>query len=90
MWGPIYDWLPDQDHGSAIMLTLQYMLMQTVGDKIYLLPAWPQNWGSRFRLHAPNRTVIEGEVKDGRLMSLKVTPQSRQKDVVIPPAFRSH
>jgi hypothetical protein len=90
MWGPNYDWLPDQDHGSAIMLTLQYMLLQTVGDKIYLLPAWPQNWGSRFRLHAPNRTVIEGEVKDGRLKSLKVTPQSRQKDVVIPPVFRSN
>jgi hypothetical protein len=66
------------------------MLLQTVGDKIYLLPAWPGNWGSRFRLHAPNRTVIESEVKDGRLKSLKVTPQSRQKDVVIPPAFRSN
>ena len=26
MWGPNYDWLPDQDHGSNIMLTLQPML----------------------------------------------------------------
>ena len=27
MWGPNFDWLPDQDHGSNIMLTLQNMLL---------------------------------------------------------------
>jgi hypothetical protein len=82
MWGPNYDWLPDQDHGSALMLTLQYMLLQTVGEKIYLLPAWPRDWNAKFKLHAPGRTVLEGEVKEGKLTSLEVTPKSRRKDVV--------
>ena len=66
MWGPNYDWLPDQDHGSNIMLTLQAMLIRPVGDKIYLLPAWPKTWNARFKLHAPARTVVEGEVRERR------------------------
>jgi len=86
MWGPNYDWLPDQDHGSAIMLTLQHMLLQTVDQKIYLLPAWPKNWNAKFRLHAPARTVLEGEVREGRLIALKVTPAARRSDVVLKPS----
>jgi hypothetical protein len=31
------------------------MLMQTVGRKILLLPAWPKNWNADFKLHAPLR-----------------------------------
>jgi len=27
-WGPNFDWVPDQDHGSAACMALQYMLMQ--------------------------------------------------------------
>jgi len=27
-WGPNFDWIPDQDHGSAACIALQYMLMQ--------------------------------------------------------------
>ncbi len=77
MWGPNYDWLPDQDHGSNIMLTLQAMLIRPVGDKIYLLPAWPKAWNARFKLHAPGRTVVEGEVRNGELVDLQVTPAAR-------------
>ncbi len=84
MWGPNYDWLPDQDHGSNILLTLQNMVLQPVGDKIHLLPAWPTDWNVRFRLKAPKRTTVEGEYRDGRLLWLKVDPPERAKDVVLP------
>jgi len=83
MWGPNYDWLPDQDHGSNIMLTLQAMIIRPVGDKIYLLPAWPKTWSARFKLHAPARTVVEGEVRNGELVDLQVTPASRRRDVIL-------
>ena len=83
MWGPNYDWLPDQDHGSNIMLTLQQMLMATAGDKIILLPAWPAEWNVKFKLHAPQNTTIEGVYRNGRLERLQVMPESRRKDVQI-------
>jgi hypothetical protein len=83
MWGPNYDWLPDQDHGSNIMLTLQAMLIRPVGDKIYLLPAWPKTWSARFKLHAPARTIVEGEVRNGELVDLQVTPVERRRDVIV-------
>jgi hypothetical protein len=89
MWGPNYDWLPDQDHGSNIMLTLQAMLLRPVGRTIYLLPAWPADWSARFKLHAPARTVVEGEVRSGALVDLRVTPASRRQDVVVWPARQS-
>jgi hypothetical protein len=85
MWGPNYDWLPDQDHGSNIMLTLQAMLIRPVGNRIYLLPAWPRTWNARFKLHAPARTVIEGQVRNGQLVDLRVTPPARRADVVVGP-----
>ena len=88
-WGPNYDWMPDQDHGSVIMATLQRMVMQCEGDKILLLPAWPKNWDVNFKLHAPKQTTIECQVKNGKIVKLAVTPESRRKDVVIaepPPA----
>lgn len=83
MWGPNYDWLPDQDHGSNIMLTLQSMVLQTAGDRIYLLPAWPAEWNVAFKLHAPRKTVVEGFYRDGKLQRLEVSPPERQRDVVV-------
>ncbi len=84
MWGPNYDWLPDQDHGSNIMLTAQHMLMATVGDKIILLPAWPKDWDVSFKLHAPRQTVVECVYRGGKVERLVVTPESRRKDVQLP------
>ncbi len=89
MWGPNFDWLPDQDHGSNIMLTLQNMLLFADGQKIELLPAWPREWNVWFKLHAPQQTVVEGKVANGRLTELKVTPASRRKDVVLPEQMQS-
>jgi hypothetical protein len=82
-WGPTSDWVPDQDHGGVLMKTLQAMALQTDGDKIYVLPAWPKDWDVSFKLHAPKRTVVEVEYRNGQVASLRVTPESRGKDVVL-------
>jgi hypothetical protein len=82
-WGPNLNWVPDQDHGSVIMIALQRMLMQCDGDTIRLVPAWPKDWNANFKLHAPKNTTVEGRVENGKLTDLKVTPESRRKDVVI-------
>jgi alpha-L-fucosidase 2 len=83
-WGPNYDWVPDFDHGSVSQLALQTMLVQTVGEKILLFPAWPADrWNVTFKLHVSGQTVVEGELKDGALIHLSVTPAARRKDVVV-------
>lgn len=83
MWGPNFDWLPDQDHGSNLLLTLQHMVLTAEGEKIRLLPAWPREWNVRFKLHALRQTVLEGEWRDGKMTALKVTPEERRKDVEV-------
>ncbi len=83
-WGPNFDWVPDQDHGGNILLTTQLMLLQSDGEKLLLLPAWPKTWDVHFKLHAPQNTVVECEYKKGKITELKVTPESRRKDVVLP------
>lgn len=84
-WGPNYDWTPDQDHGGVLMKTFQSMLMQVdpYSDKIYLCPAWPKDWSAEFKLHAPQNTTVEGKLQDGKLIELKVIPESRKRDVKI-------
>ena len=58
MWGPIYDGVPDTDHGANIIHQLQEMVMQVRDGKIYLLPAFPKEWDVSFRLHPDRNTVI--------------------------------
>jgi hypothetical protein len=82
-WGPNYDWIPDQDHGGVLLKAVQAMLIQTDGRKIFLLPAWPRDWDVDFKVHAPYRTVLEGQVRHGQITQLKVTPPSREKDIEI-------
>ena len=82
-WGPNYDWTPDQDHGGVLLKAVQAMLMQTDGKKIFLLPAWPKDWDVDFRLHAPYRMVVEGQVLSGKITRLKVTPAARRSDIQI-------
>lgn len=81
-WGPGHDWVPDHNWGGSGMIGLQEMLMQTVEEKIYLFPAWPKEWDVDFKLHAPQNTVIEGQMVDGKLTGLRVTPDSRKSDIV--------
>lgn len=78
-----YDWQPDHDSGGSGMIALQEMLMQTIGDEIRLLPAWPKDWDVDFKLHAPRETIVEGRYRNGKLEHLKVTPTDRRKDVVV-------
>lgn len=82
-WGPNYDWTPDQDHGGVLMKAVQAMIMQVDGKKIYLCPAWPKDWNADFKLHAPEKTVVAGKVRDGKLESFTVTPDSRKADVTV-------
>jgi len=82
-WGPNYDWVPDQDHGSVLLKTVQSMLLQTDGRRIYVLPAWPKDWDVDFKLHAPYQTTIAGRVEGGRLVRLDVQPASRRGDVKV-------
>ncbi len=82
-WGPNYDWTPDEDHGGVANMALQTMLMQCDGITIRLLPAWPDNLDVNFKLRAPQSTTVEGRFVGGKLIHLKVSPESRRKDVTI-------
>lgn len=86
-FGPGHDWLPDHNHGGSAMTGLQEMLLAAEPapqGKIYLLPAWPQDWDVQFKLHAPGNTIVECDYADGKVRSLKVEPPSREKDLVLP------
>ena len=83
-WGPGHDWVPDHNWGGSGMIGIQEMLMQSVDDKIYLLPAWPKAWDVDFKLHAPGNTVVECTYHNGKVEKLKVSPASRTKDIVPP------
>lgn len=82
-WGPGFDWTPDHNWGGSGMIGLQEMLLQDVDNKILLFPAWPKNIDVHFKLHAPKQTVVEAELKNGKVNIIKVTPESRRKDIVI-------
>ncbi|MEO8415789.1 MAG: DUF5703 domain-containing protein [Ginsengibacter sp.] len=80
-YGPNYDWLPDGDHLALINMTLQSMILQCEGEKWYVLPAWPNNWNVRFKLHAFNNTTIEGTYENGKMVKLMTIPKARIKGV---------
>ncbi|MBO9610115.1 MAG: hypothetical protein J7639_29420 [Paenibacillaceae bacterium] len=82
-FGPNYDWVPDQDHGAAAMMALQSMLLQTRGDAIYVLPAWPSELPVRFKLHAGRGTTVEATYEPGQPVRLQVEPAARRRDVVV-------
>ena len=82
-WGPGHDWVPDHNWGGSGMIGLQEMLLQTPGDKIVLFPAWPKDWDVDFKLHAPKNTTIEAVLKNGEVISVKVTPEARSEDVIV-------
>ena len=82
-WGPGHDWVPDHNWGGSGMIGLQEMLLQTIGDKIYILPSWPSDKDVCFKLHAPDNTTVEVEYIGGEVRRCIISPQSRQKDVII-------
>jgi len=88
-WPPGLDWTPDLDNGGNAMMALQRMLLQEVADKILLLPAWPKEWNVNFKLHAGKQTTIECELRDGKVVKLIVTPESRRKEVEVCAPFET-
>lgn len=82
-WGPGHDWTPDHNWGGSGMIGVQEMLMQTVDDKIYILPAWPKEWNVEFKLHAPYNTTVECVYCDGKISRLVVVPKEREKDIIV-------
>jgi hypothetical protein len=83
-WGPGHDWTPDHNWGGSGMIGLQEMLMQEVGDTLYILPAWPQQWDVHFKLHASRQTTVELTLHNGKVSGLTVTPQRDARQVVLP------
>lgn len=86
-WNHFHDWVPDIDHGGNLQLALQLMLLQSEPGptgKLRLLPTWPKDWDVSFKLHAPGKTVVECVYQNGKIASLKVTPESRHKDIILP------
>jgi hypothetical protein len=81
-WERKMDYTPDNDHGAVSVNALQNMLLQSDGKKIFLLPAFPENWDVSFKLRASFNTTVECEYRDGKVQSLKVTPESRRADVI--------
>jgi len=88
-WGPGHDWTPDHNWGGVGMLGLQEMLMQTVGEKILILPCWPRDWDVDFKLCAPKQTTVECSYRSGKIKRLKITPETRARDLVLPPTQSS-
>lgn len=82
-WGPGHDWTPDHNWGGTGMLGLQEMLLQTVGDKIHIFPAWPKDKDVSFKLHAPHSTTVEVVYKNQKIEKLVVTPSKRVKDIIM-------
>ncbi|WP_258105765.1 DUF5703 domain-containing protein [Marinoscillum sp. MHG1-6] len=82
-WGPGFDWIPDHNWGGSGALGLQEMLLQTTDDQLLLFPSWPKEWDVQFKLHAPFNTIIECELKEGKISKLQVTPKEREKDIKI-------
>jgi hypothetical protein len=83
-WGPGFDWSPDHNWGGSGMIGLQEMLLQTThAGKILLFPAWPREWNVHFKLHAPQNTTVEAELKYGKVTVINVVPESRRKDIEI-------
>jgi hypothetical protein len=73
-WGT-GDWGPDHNWGGVGNIALQEMLMQDVDNTLYLFPAWPKHWNVKFKLHAPNKTIVTAEWKDGKVLRQEVSPK---------------
>ena len=83
-WGPGHDWTPDHNWGGSGVIQLQEMLLQTDGKALRILPCWNREIDVHFKLYAPEETAVECDYADGRIKSLKVTPENRRKDVILP------
>ena len=58
--------------GSLLPLLLEHEPGES--GALRLLFAWPRAWNASFRVHPGRGTVVDGQVRDGRLESLEVHP----------------
>jgi len=64
------------------------MLIQSDGDRIDLLPAVPESWGTlAFQLWGVNRTRVNVSVEDGRLRELTVAGPAGERRIRVPARF---
>lgn len=82
-WGPNYDYLPDQCHAGNYINTIQTMLLQTEGNNIYLLPAWPKEWNVKFKLHVPGNKEVEAEWKNGKMVTVNKYPDGDAAKIIV-------
>jgi len=82
-FGPGHDWIPDHNWGGSGMVGLQNMLVYNDKSQIDLFPAWPKEWNVVFKLHSPDQTTVECNYQNGKVISLKVSPDTRKKNIKI-------
>lgn len=71
MWGPIYDAVPDTDHGANILNQLQKMVMQVEGRTIFICPAFPKKWNVAFKLFVDAETIMEVKCENGNFSDIR-------------------
>jgi hypothetical protein len=86
-WPETIDWAPDHNWGGCGMIGLQEMLLQTHSrpgeePKYRLYNAWPKEWDVKFKLHAPNKTIITSEYKKGHVLKTSVSPGIHEKQLL--------
>jgi hypothetical protein len=63
---------------------LQAMILHPgAGNTLNLLNAWPAGWNAQFKLQAPQRTTVQGNIATRQVTDLVVTPASRAADVKV-------
>ena len=85
-FGPGHDWLPDHNWGGAGMTGVQEMLLAPEprpDGKLHLFPGLAGRNGTWISNSTrPARRWWKPVLKGGQLVSLKVTPATREKDIV--------
>jgi hypothetical protein len=76
------DYMPDEDNGGNGENGLQEMLLQPVGKKLLIFPAWPKNWDVDYKLNAPFQTTVQASFRGGKVVDLVVNPPERKADVI--------
>lgn len=79
-WGPNFDWTPDQDNGGNLLMTVQDMVVQSYGNTVYVLPAFPKDWDVSFRLCTFGKNTVSGEYRQGKwIHKPSLEKKSKQK-----------
>lgn len=89
-WKPGSDYTPDLDSGGAFANGLQNMMLQNIDNQIFVLPSFPGSWNVDFKLRAFNNTTVYVRSVGTSVLSMRVLPESRNKDVVFPDNLKNN